>query len=98
MGSRPRNSSSAGSARSEKSEVRPAPRRQPDPAEVLDMLNGVRSIFACAADCLDDMVQPYDIAAPGQCGPQDAEVVVRLGIQKLDEVHEALDLGIRVVP
>ena len=98
MGSLPRNSSSATGARSDKSDTPLIRRRKPDPAEVLDMLNRVRSIFACAAHCLDDMVHRYDIDAPGPCGPQDAEVVVRLGIQKIDEVHEALDLGIRVGP
>lgn len=94
MGSRPRKSSSATSARSEKSVIKPAPRRDPDPAEVLDMLNGVRSIFACCARSLDDLAEPHEPYAPELCGPKDVVVIVRLGIQKLDEVHEALDLGL----
>jgi hypothetical protein len=97
MGSRPRKSISRSPARSDKSEATPS-RRTPDPAEILDMLNGVRSIFACSARTLDDISEPCEPHAPERCGPKDVVVVVRLGIQKLDEVHEALDLGLPVAP
>ena len=70
------------------------PRRTPDAAEVLDMLNGVRSIFACSARCLDEIADPHELAAPEQCGPKDVAILVRAGIEALNKVHGALDLGV----
>jgi hypothetical protein len=71
----------------------PAESPQPKRGEVLNQLNETRSIFACAARCLDEITDPHRLEATETCEPEDVAVVVRLGIQRLDEVRVALDLG-----
>ena len=64
-----------------------------DRAEVLCQLNEVRSIFACAARCLDEICDPHRVEAPDECAPIDVAVVVRAGIAKLHKTQEFLDIG-----
>jgi hypothetical protein len=96
MGSRARNSTRA-PARSAKR--RPKPRdespaaEQSEPTDVLTQLQETHSILAVAARALDEISDPHWLDAKEPCGTEDVAVIVRLGIQKLDEAREALDLG-----
>jgi hypothetical protein len=60
---------------------------------VLTQLQETRSILAVAARALDEISDPHWMDAKEPCGSEDVAVIVRLGIQKLDEAREALDLG-----
>ena len=65
----------------------------PDRAELLCQLNEVRSIFACAARCLDELCDPHRLEESDECAPIDVAVVVRTGIAKLRKTQEFLDMG-----
>lgn len=93
MGSRPDHSTRAAKARSRKPPAPPPPSPAPDLDEVLGQLNEVHSIFACTARCLDEITDPHELEAPETCEAKDVAVLVRLGIQRLEEAQEALDRG-----
>lgn len=67
--------------------------QQSDRADVLCQLNEVRSIFSCAARCLDELCDPHRVEAPNECEPIDVAVVLRTGIAKLRKAQEFIDLG-----
>jgi hypothetical protein len=95
MGSRPADSTRVPKARSRHSDSSPPPRSTgtPDLDEVLGQLNEVHSIFACTARCLDEITDPHELEAPETCEAKDVAVLVRVGVQRLEEAQEALDLG-----
>jgi hypothetical protein len=95
MGSRPVHSTRAAKARSPKPAASPPPPSHgtPDLDEILGQLNEVHSIFACTARCLDEITDPHELEAPETCEAKDVAVLVRVGIQKLEEAQEALDIG-----
>lgn len=88
MGSKP--------SKSKPSRRKPAPPPQASSCEAAEQaLQETRSILACAARCLDEITDPHELDAPEPCGPDDVAVVVRLGIQRLDEARESLDTADR---
>lgn len=93
MGSRPAHSTRVARARSRKPVPPPPSPRTPDVDEVLGQLNEVHSIFACTARCLDEITDPHELEAPETCEAKDVAVLVRVGIQRLEEAQDALDRG-----
>lgn len=99
MGSRARNSIRAG-VRSAKRFPKPRGREPPieaakqEPPDVLIHLHETRSILLVAARALDELADPHWLDGADTCGTEDVAVIVRLGIQKLEEAHKALDLGV----
>ena len=59
--------------------------------DVCFQLLEARSILACAARCLDEIVDAHVLETPEQCHPLDVAVIVRLGIVKLGKVQEVLE-------
>jgi hypothetical protein len=83
MGSKPRKS---------KPPREPVPPRAPSAYEAAEQaLQETRSIFACAARCLDEVIDPSQLEAPEEFDASDIVVIVRLGIQRLNDAREALD-------
>ncbi len=68
--------------------VKPTPA---DPDDVLAHLQTARSIFACAARCLDEIADPHRVDAPEICDPTDVVVILRLGIETLSKAQAAFD-------
>ena len=73
--------------------ARPDPTPQPSNFDdACYQLLEARSIFVCAACCLDEIVDVHELDAADHCHPQDVAVIVRLGIVKLRKVQEALEV------
>jgi hypothetical protein len=82
MGSKPRKKST-------RPEPGPWPLSAQETAE--QALQDARSLFACAARCLDEIAEPHQLDAPEGCDVTDVAVLVRAGIQRLNEGRTALD-------
>jgi hypothetical protein len=74
---------------------RARPKRAPSPHCNVDQVEGklqeTRSILACAVRCLDELIDPSQLDAPEEIDAMDVGVVIRVGIERLNEARRALD-------
>jgi hypothetical protein len=61
------------------------------PADALSHLHDARSVFACAARCLEEITDPHWLEGEDRSVTVDVAVVVRTGLDALDKAAEVLD-------
>ena len=91
MSSTRRKSTRARKARQKRPAEPPPPRRKVDVDQVERQLQDLRSVLACAALCLDEVLDPSQVDEQAECDASDVATLVRYGIQQLNRARELLD-------
>ncbi len=64
---------------------------RPNLSHIEQQLQHVRSVLAVAALALDEVVDPSELEQQAECDATDVAVVIRLGIEQLNQARQALD-------